>query len=159
MNIALVDKYDKRVNYSSIFPNLEIDEYHLSSLNKKKLLKADKDIEIDTDQYDFIILVGADATKHFTKAVVATHQGYLVDDKYLPLIDPSMLIFKPSMRDAYEHAIENIIGYIDNTKEKPKPRESIGIEDTSIALEVLKSKTVLFNFDIITVIKYISKKT
>ena len=138
MRVAIVDKCDKKVNYERIFPSLDFDVLHLSSVNKKKLLKADIDIEIDTDNYDYIITIGADPTKYFAKATVGTHQGYLVEGKFLPLIDPNQLIFKPSLRDAYEHAIENIVEYIDGTKVPPIPREAVGIEDTASAIKALK---------------------
>jgi DNA polymerase I-like protein with 3'-5' exonuclease and polymerase domains len=135
--IALVDKYDRGNNYGDLFPGIEVEHYHLSSVNKKKLLKADKDIIIDTELYDYIILMGAEPTKHFTAATVSSHQGYLVDDKYLPLIDPSMLIFKPSMKDSFERAVSNIIEYINGTKNKQVHRKCTGVDDTDIAIEVL----------------------
>jgi len=135
--IALVDKYDRGINYNNIFPDMDIDKYHLSSVSKKKLLKADKDIQIETDDYDYVILVGAEATKHFTTAAVSSHQGYLVDEKFLPLIEPAMLIFKPSMKDSFEKAISNIIQYIEGTKKEQIHRDSVGIEDTDQAMKVL----------------------
>ena len=138
MKVALVDKYDKSINYSSIFPDINLDIYHLSTSNKKRLLKADKDIEIDTEDYDYVILVGSDATKHFTTATVSSHQGYLVDDKYLPIIDPIMLSFKPSMKNSFDKAKENILHYIKGTMQDRIKREAVGIESFEKAYEVLK---------------------
>ena len=137
--IALVDKYARGTNYTQYFPQLEYDEYHLSSKNKKKLLKADKDIQIDPDKYDYIILVGAEPTKHFAPtASVTSHQGYLVDDKYLPIIDPSMLKFKPSMEKSFNHALDNIKKYLDGSMQRKSNRKCIGIEDTTQAIKALK---------------------
>jgi len=142
-SIAIVDKFNRGTNYGNIFPAINIDEYHLSSKNKKKLLKADKDIEINTDEYDYIILVGADATKHFTKATVSSHQGYLVDDKYLPIIDPAMLLFKPTMQSSFDRAVHNILEYIEGTKERAIERKAKGIKDENEAESVLE---YIFNY-------------
>jgi len=136
--VALIDKYDKGTNYAKLFPEVEIDLYHLSSQNKKKLLVADMDIEIDTEDYDFIILVGAEPTKKYCSGNVSTHQGYLVDEKYLPLIDPGMLIFKPDMKSAFDRSVSNILEYISGDKKQPIWRESIGVEDEQEALTILK---------------------
>ncbi len=136
--IALVDKYDRGNNYDDLFPGIEVEHYHLASSNKAKLLKADKDIDIDTELYDYVILMGAEPTKHFTKGTVLSHQGYLIDDKYLPIIDPSMLIFKPSMKASFDKAISNISAYILGTKEKQIHRNKTGIEDTDLAIKVLQ---------------------
>ena len=69
MRIAVIDKCPSKVNYEKYF-DFEFDHYHLSSVYLQKILKKDVDIEINTDEYDFIILIGAEATKHFTKESV-----------------------------------------------------------------------------------------
>ena len=137
--IAIVDKYDKGTNYDSYFPGILVDNYHLSTINKKKLLKADIDIMIEADDYDFIITVGAEPTKYFSNATVSAHQGYLVDEKFLPLIDPGMLIFKPSMQGAFDNAIKNIIEYIEGTKKIAIERTCIGITGEQEAYNTLCS--------------------
>lgn len=136
--IAIVDKYDKGTNYDKYFPGIQYDIYHLSSVSKKKLLKADMEIEIERDEYDFIITVGAEPTKYFSDATVSSHQGYLVDEKYLPLIDPGMLIFKPSMKGSFDNAIKNILEYIGEGKEPPIERRCIGLWDEHAILVELK---------------------
>ncbi len=60
--IALIDKAPNRTDYVAHFKNeFEFDQYHLCSEQKKKILKRDVDIEIDLDEYDWIILVGSEA--------------------------------------------------------------------------------------------------
>jgi len=60
--IAIVDKAPSAVNYSRYF-NFEFDNYHLSSKKVKKLLKRDVDLEFDSDSYEYVILIGSEASK------------------------------------------------------------------------------------------------
>lgn len=63
------------------------------------MLKRDCDIKIDVHAYDWIILVGSDALKYFTKInSVTEYSGKCVDGKFLPVINPSMLAFKPEAK-------------------------------------------------------------
>ena len=74
MKIAIIDKCPSKADYSLYF-DFEFDLYHLSSVYLQKVLKKDVDIQIDVNQYDFIITVGAEATKHFTKQSVTGKAG------------------------------------------------------------------------------------
>ena len=66
--VALIDKAPTRTDYVAHFKNeFEFDQYHLCSEQKKKILKRDVDIEIDLDEYDWIILVGSEALQNFTR--------------------------------------------------------------------------------------------
>lgn len=126
--IAIVDKYyNSKINYSNYF-EFEFDLFHLSDSNPKRLLK--KDITLNNSDpegpnyfndeiYDFIILVGAEACKHVGKITsVIKYQGYLVEDKYLPITNPAMFIFKPEGKGAFKKAIEDIHNYVNNTSSK-----------------------------------------
>ena len=91
----------------------EFDHYHLCSEQKKKILKRDVDIEIDLDAYDWIILVGSEALQNFTREKSITeYSGKLLDDKFLPIINPAMLAFKPEARRTWDESLETAIGYI-----------------------------------------------
>ena len=67
--VALIETKPSKTNFNSEFDNaFEFDQYQLcSDPTLKKVLKRDCDIQIDTDVYDWIILVGSDALKYFTK--------------------------------------------------------------------------------------------
>ena len=100
-NIALIESKTSRTNWEERFDNnFEIDRYALcSDSSKKKILKADVDIEIDTHAYDWIIVVGSEALKFFTSVnSITEYSGKCVDDKYLPVINPAMLSFKPEAK-------------------------------------------------------------
>ena len=118
--VALIDKAPNRTDYVAHFKNeFEFDQYHLCSEQKKKILKRDVDIEIDLDEYDWIILVGSEALQNFTREKSITeYSGKLLNDKYLPIINPAMLAFKPEARRTWDESLEAVMGYI---KGKIKP--------------------------------------
>lgn len=108
MKIAIIDKNPSSMKYSKFF-DFEFEVHHLSSVKVPKLLKKDVDLQLNPDDYDYLILVGSEATKHFTKkASVTDHTGYLVEDKFIPLINPAMLAFKPEVKPVLERSIEQI---------------------------------------------------
>jgi DNA polymerase I-like protein with 3'-5' exonuclease and polymerase domains len=114
IKVALIDKAPNRTDYVRHFNNeFEFDHYHLCSTETKKVLKRDVDIEIDLDAYDWIILVGSEALQNFTsERSITEHSGRLIDDKFLPVINPAMLAFKPEARRSWEESLNNILGYI-----------------------------------------------
>ena len=110
--IAIVDKAPSRNKYQDYF-DFEFDLYHLSSVQLPKILKKDVDIEIDTDAYDFVILVGSEAAKHFAKVTsVTNYSGILIDDKWLCITNPAMLVFKPEGKPDFERTVAKIKSYV-----------------------------------------------
>ena len=141
--VALIDKAPNRTDYVRHFNNaFEFDQYHLCSEQKKKVLKRDVDIEIDLDQYDWIILVGSEALIFFTnERSVTEHSGRLIDNKFLPVINPAMLSFKPEARRTWEQSVGNIVGYIEGSL-KPveySTEKFRGIDNKEEAVQYLKA--------------------
>ena len=113
--VALIDKAPNRTDYVTHFQNeFEFDHYHLcSNPDIKKVLKRDVDIDIDLDVYDWVILVGSEALQQFTpERSITEHSGRLIDDKFLPVINPAMLAFRPEARRTWEDSLKNILGYV-----------------------------------------------
>lgn len=142
--VALVQTKPSNTNFASEFEHeFEFDSYYLvEDSNIKKVLKKDVTIDIDTDAYDWIILVGADACKYFTKVnSVMEYSGKKVQEKYLPVINPSMLVFKPELRKTWETSRDTIISYIKGEIEDVTIDEHIakGIRDTEAANEYFRS--------------------
>ena len=139
-NVALVEKTSSRTDFIRHFENdFEFDRYQLcSDTTKKKILKRDVDIDIDTDEYEWIILIGSEALQHFTKErAITEHTGRLLNDKFLPMINPAMLAFKPEARKSWDTSLENVKGYISG-KLKPvviSTEDFRGITETKEALE------------------------
>lgn len=113
--VALVETKPSRTNFKKEFDNaFEFDQFQLcSNPTIKKVLKRDCDIDIDPSLYDWIILVGSEALKYFTKInSVTEYSGKRVEKKFLPVINPSMLAFKPEAKRTWEDSKSNIIKYI-----------------------------------------------
>ena len=133
--VALVETKPSRTDFNKAFGGaFEFDQYQLcSDPTIKKVLKRDCDIQFDSSLYDWVVLVGSDALKYFTKInSVTEYSGKKVEDKFLPVINPAMLTFKPEARKTWEDSKESIIKYINGEIEEVIIDESIafGIQDT-----------------------------
>jgi DNA polymerase I-like protein with 3'-5' exonuclease and polymerase domains len=111
--IAVVDKAPSGVNYKSYF-HFDFDHFHLSSKRIKKLLKKDVDLaNFKEDDYDYIVLIGSEACKFIAGITSVTEfAGHLVDKKFIPMISPAMLSFKPEAKPMFKRACEKLHGYI-----------------------------------------------
>lgn len=136
--IALIDKAPNRTRYSDYF-NFEFDHFHMSSKPIQKLLKKDVDLDIDLDLYDYVILVGAEAAKEYAKITsVTNYAGQLVNDKFIPISNPSMLAFKPEGKPDFQRACDKIHKYIEGTLRPATDGDYKGIDSTEDALEFLQ---------------------
>jgi len=139
MKIAIVETKIGKNNYKTYFDSkFEFDLYQLcSDPNLKKVLKKDCDIDIDTSIYDWIILVGSEALKFFTKqTAITTYSGKNVEGKFLAIINPAMLAFKPEAMPLWESSKTSIINYISGDVE-------VGVVSDSIAMgitEIVEAK-------------------
>ncbi|MAK80312.1 DNA polymerase [Phenylobacterium sp.] len=122
-----------------------------SDPSKKKVLKGDVDLEIDVDDFDWVILVGSEPTKYFTKITSVTeYSGKVVDKKFIPLINPAMLSFKPEMKQKWKESIESAEQYVTGQlKQKELSEDKIyGITD-SRDLYVFLDKAIDSDYDFI----------
>jgi DNA polymerase I-like protein with 3'-5' exonuclease and polymerase domains len=143
-NIAIIETKPSRTDfYKSFKEEFEFDRYALcSDPTIKKVLKKDVDIDFDPDNYEWVILVGADTCKYFTKnASVTDYSGKIVEDKFLPVINPAMVSFKPESARLWEESRDNIIGYVTGTKRvvKYSTDKIYGITETEQLREFLKA--------------------
>ena len=118
-NVAIIETKPSRTDFSKSFKDaFEFDRYYLcSDPSIKKVLKKNVDIDFDPDNYEWVILVGADACKYFTKnASVTDYSGKIVEEKFLPVINPAMVSFKPESAKLWEESRDNIIGYVTGAK-------------------------------------------
>ena len=103
--VALIETKPSRTDYKKEFGGaFEFDQYQLcSDPTIKKVLKRDCDIVFNKELYDWIILVGSESLKYFTKInSVTEYSGKRVEDKFLPVINPAMLAFKPEARKTWD---------------------------------------------------------
>ncbi len=133
--IALIDKAPNRTKYSDYF-KFDFDHFHMSSKPIQKLLKKDVDLDIDLDLYDFVILVGAEAAKEYAKITsVTNYAGQLVNDKFIPISNPSMLAFKPEGKPDFQRACDKIHKYIEGTLRPATEGDYKGIDSAEEAVE------------------------
>ncbi len=133
--VALVETKPSRTDYRKEFGGaFEFDQYQLcSDPTIKKVLKRDCDITIDLSLYDWVVLVGSESLKYFTKInSVTEYSGKQVQKKFLPVINPAMLTFKPEARKTWDESKESIIKYISGEIKEVIIDEKIafGIDDT-----------------------------
>lgn len=136
--IALIDKAPNRTRYGDYF-NFEFDHYHMSSVPITKLLKKDVDLEVYLDEYDYVILVGAEAAKEYAKITSVTNMaGQLVNDKFIAISNPAMLSFKPEGKPDFQRACDKIHKYIGGELKPTTSGDYAGISDTSEAKRYLQ---------------------
>ena len=140
-NVALVETKESKTDFRTEL-GIEFDQYQLcSDKNIKKVLKRDVDIQMNPDDYDWVILVGSDAVKYYTKVnSITEYSGKLLEGKYLPIINPSMLAFKPEAKPTWESSKKNILEYISGQLQDTviKKEQAIGIQNTEEANEWLR---------------------
>jgi DNA polymerase I-like protein with 3'-5' exonuclease and polymerase domains len=79
----------------------------------KRILKKNVDLEFDPNEYEWIILVGADPTKYFLKnCSVTDYSGKVVDEKYIPIINPAMISFKPEAEKLWLESKDSLLRYV-----------------------------------------------
>ena len=144
VKVALVETKPSRTKFTEAFENkFEFDRYSLASdPSLKKVLKKDVDIEINVDDYDWIILVGSDAFKYFTKnGSISDYSGKVVDEKFLPIINPAMLSFKPEAEKLWQESRDSITKYIlgDLNPVTYSTDKFYGIQDSDQALAYIQA--------------------
>jgi DNA polymerase I-like protein with 3'-5' exonuclease and polymerase domains len=138
--IAIVDKAPSRNDYSKYF-DFEFEQFHMSSVPIQKLLKKDVDLDRSLlDPFDLVILVGSEAAKEYAKvSSVTNYAGLLIDDKWVCLSNPAMLVFKPEGKPDFERAVAKIKGILDGTvKDARAYGDFKGVTDSEEALEYLE---------------------
>lgn len=142
--VALIETKPSKTNFADAFDNkIEFDRYALcSDPSIKKVLKRDVDIEFDPDMYEWVILVGSDAFKLYTKnSSISEYSGKVVDEKFLPIINPAMLSFKPEAEKLWQESKDSVIKYILGEQKVVSYDTSrfYGIQDSAKALEYIQA--------------------
>ena len=132
--IAIVETKPSRNDYVDLFENsFEFDQFQLcSNPSVKRVLKRDVDIEFNPDDYDWVILVGSEPLKFYTKeGSITEYSGRIVDDKFLPVINPAMLAFKPEAKKTWEESRDNIFKYLNGEMKQEKLENIYGITESA----------------------------
>jgi len=97
----MINKYLKDVDYDVKF---------LHSGKKEKILKKDIDLDLEElKEYKILSLVGADPLKYIAGMTgIQKYNGVFIEKKYLPIMNPNMVIFKPQLEDEIVKAFNQI---------------------------------------------------
>ena len=128
--VAVIEKYPSSFRFEDIFP-FEIDKYSLVAERQDKVLKRDVTLDIDSvkNGYEYIILVGKEPCKLVADIRSVTEfQGYLVEDKYLAMLNPIAVKLNPSQKGSFDKSISDIIKTISGEKVQNTNFEVITIE-------------------------------
>ena len=140
--VALIETKPTSTNFDRYF-EFEFERFALcSDSSVTKVLKKDVDLELNPDDYDWLILVGAEAFKQYTrKTSVTEYNGKIIDEKFLALMNPAIIKFKPEAKKAFEDAIESISGYVSGELkiEKLSEDKCYGIQDKETALKFIQA--------------------
>lgn len=92
--------------------------FYLSDEPVDKILK--KDITINKDElqeYDVVVLLGADSLKHITgRTGITKYNGVIIDTKYLPILDPNMVFVKPQYANDIAKAFKTLESLVSGKK-------------------------------------------
>jgi len=149
--VALIDKAPSKANYGK-YIEFAFDHFHMSDVPIKKLLKKDVTLEFDAEPYDLVILVGSEAAKEYAKVTSVTNMaGQLVNDKYVCISNPAMLIFKPEGKPDFQRAMDRLTRIYAGEAITSTAGDFSGICSTEEAkahlLEVLANATVAVAWD------------
>ena len=142
--VAIIESKMSRTDWADRFDGaFEFDRYALcSDARKKKILKADVDIEINLDDYTWVVLVGSEALKYYTSVnSITEYSGRCVEDKFLPVINPAMLSFKPEAKPLWDESKKNIQEFIsgDLVVAQVTEEQALGIDTEEEAREFLQA--------------------
>lgn len=100
----------KKEIFNSFLNTEKIDLHYLCSESKPKILKKDVDLNFDIlNNYKLICPVGAEALKYVCgKTGITKYNGILVENKYIPIIHPSLLEFRPQYKEDIARACNKI---------------------------------------------------
>lgn len=141
--IAVIDKCPNRCNYSKSF-GVKVDTHHMTSQKVKRMKKADIDIDINLEDYDWVILIGAEAAKYFTKVTaVSNYTGKRVESKdgsyknFLISISPAMLYIKPDMQPVFDKTVIELHKHMDGLIQEKAPVDYAPLQTTEAINEYL----------------------
>lgn len=149
MKIAVVQKCPSRINYENQLGLADLEIFNLSSQKVSRLLKRDVDLVIGTDfipeDYDFVIVVGSEALKMFTKATAVTdYTGKRAPSKpefegvtFLAAISPAVLAFKPESKPVWEATVASIQAIVTGETTEAAEGDFTGVTETKVLKDYL----------------------
>jgi DNA polymerase I-like protein with 3'-5' exonuclease and polymerase domains len=160
MKIAFVDKcpnkldYRRLYNLSALGNDIDVVNLHMSSVSLQKLKVADIDLEPDFNEYDWVVLIGAEAVQRYSDVrSVANYTGRRVKerpkrskevrgaigyDKFLVSISPALIRMKPETKPVFDGTVQGIHEEILGTVAIKKPTLYTPITTEQVAVDYLE---------------------
>jgi len=138
-SVAIVEKLSSTTNWDKYF-NFKYDKFALCDTKKTKITKKDVTLDLNKlNDYDFVILIGAEATKIVGKTTSVTmYQGSLIDSKFIPLINPGMLRLRPEGETDFVRALSKIHSYVEGEMVTESNLDFRAIDDEKEAIKYIK---------------------
>lgn len=114
MKLAIVLSSPLKNNIPALFReytgNIKFETLYLSSEPKEKILKKDVDLTLSVlDEFDVVCPVGAEPLKYVCGLTgITKYNGIVVNEKFLPILDPNMTFIKPQYRDDIHKAFDRL---------------------------------------------------
>jgi len=117
MKIAVVEKCKMGFAdpYKEYF-DFDYDRFQLTDSNRTRVLKKDITLTETFEDYDLVVLVGAEPSKHVGKCTnVTKFAGHIVNEKYIPMINPVAVKFNPGIKDTLDGALKKLHDHINGS--------------------------------------------
>ena len=114
MKLAIVLSSPLKNNIPALFReyagNIKFETLYISSEPKEKILKKDVDLTMSIlDEYDIVCPIGSEPLKYVCGLTgITKYNGIVVNEKYLPILDPNMTFIKPQYRDDIQKAFDRL---------------------------------------------------
>jgi len=116
MKIAVVEKTKTNGNLYREYFDFDYDLFALTKSKTNKVLKKDITLTESFENYDYVILVGADPAKHIGKiSNITKYAGHLVDNKYIPILNPAAVKFNPGLKDTFNSGMKKLKEHLNGT--------------------------------------------
>ena len=133
-------KQDTKTKLRPFAKGLDFDVYYLSSEPKEKILKKDVDLDLSIlDSYDIVSPVGAESLKYTCGLTgILKYAGQVINDKYIPIIDPNMLAIKPQYRVELQKSFDKINSVVSGDQPLKYEKDYAYIDTAETFLPYLK---------------------
>jgi len=116
MKVAVVEKTKTNGNLYYEYFDFDFDLFALTKTKSQKVLKKDITLNESFEDYDFVILVGAEPAKHIAKVSnITKYAGQLFDNKYIPILNPAAVKFNPGLKDSFDVGLKKLKQHLDGT--------------------------------------------
>ena len=139
VKICLIEKYPTTYDFASIFP-FEFDRNALVGEKRDKILKRDVTLDIEDyiKDFEYVILVGKEPCKLVADIRSVTEmQGYLVDDKFIGMLNPIAVKLNPSQKGSFDKSVNDIIRVVSGEGQQLAEFNAVGISTEDDAYQYL----------------------